>query len=69
MGGYNFPGHTEFLAELTGTKEFAMSFFAGKLRVVLLSTHVSLLDAIGLVKKEKLVELIHFYRSGHYQNF
>lgn len=60
MGGYDYPGHTEFLAALTGTKDFAMSFFAEKLRVVLLSTHVSLLEAIGLVKKEKLVELILF---------
>ncbi len=60
LGGYNFPGHTEFLAQLTDTKEFAMSFFAGNLRVVLLSTHVSLLDAIDLVKKENLVELIKF---------
>lgn len=60
LGGYDFPGHTEFLAELTDTKEFAMSFFAEDLRVVLLSTHVSLRDAIELVKKEKLVELIRF---------
>jgi 4-hydroxythreonine-4-phosphate dehydrogenase len=60
LGGYDYPGHTEFLAFLTGTREFAMSFFAEKLRVVLLSTHVSLRDAIGLVKKEKLVELIGF---------
>jgi 4-hydroxythreonine-4-phosphate dehydrogenase len=60
LGGYNFPGHTEFLADLTATKEFAMSFFADDLRVVLLSTHVSLRDAIELVKKEKLVELIRF---------
>ncbi len=60
LGGYPFPGHTEFLADLTGTKEFAMSFFADNLRVVLLSTHVSLRDAIELVKKEKLVELIKF---------
>ncbi len=60
LGGYDFPGHTEFLAFLTDTREFAMSFFAEHLRVVLLSTHVSLLDAIALVKKEKLVELIRF---------
>ncbi|MCD9188399.1 MAG: 4-hydroxythreonine-4-phosphate dehydrogenase PdxA [Pyrinomonadaceae bacterium] len=60
LGGYDFPGHTEFLAELTQTKEFAMSFFAEDLRVVLLSTHVSLRDAIELIKKEKLVELIRF---------
>lgn len=60
LGGYDYPGHTEFLAYLTGTKDFAMSFFAGKLRVVLLSTHVSLRDAIDLIKKEKLIELIKF---------
>ncbi|MDQ3179441.1 MAG: 4-hydroxythreonine-4-phosphate dehydrogenase PdxA [Acidobacteriota bacterium] len=60
LGGYDFPGHTEFLAFLSNTREFAMSFFAENLCVVLLSTHVSLLDAIDLVKKEKLVELIKF---------
>ena len=59
-GGYDFPGHTEFLAQLTGTDEFAMSFFAEQLRVVLLSTHLSLTDAIGRVKKSALVELISF---------
>ncbi|MBA2493730.1 MAG: 4-hydroxythreonine-4-phosphate dehydrogenase PdxA [Acidobacteria bacterium] len=60
LGGYGFPGHTEFLAYLTDTREFAMSFFAENLRVILLSTHISLREAIGLVKKEKLVELIKF---------
>lgn len=60
LGGYDFPGHTEMLAQLTGAKKFAMSFFAGKLRVVLLSTHFSLRDAIDLVKKDALIELIKF---------
>lgn len=60
LGGYNFPGHTEFLAFLTKTEEFAMSFFAENLRVVLLSTHVSLRDAIELITKENLVKLIRF---------
>lgn len=60
LGGYDFPGHTEFIAHLTDTKEFAMSFFAEKLRVVLLSTHLSLADAIGRVKTDSLVRLIDF---------
>ncbi|MDM7923860.1 MAG: 4-hydroxythreonine-4-phosphate dehydrogenase PdxA [Pyrinomonadaceae bacterium] len=60
LGGYDQPGHTEFLAELTGTQEFAMSFFGGNLRVVLVSTHVSLRRAIELVKTETLVRLIRF---------
>ncbi len=60
LGGYVYPGHTEFLAKLTGTDKFAMSFFAGKLRVVLLSTHLSLRNAIDLVKKDRLIDLISF---------
>src|SRR3712207_3677276 len=35
LGGYSFPGHTEFLAHLTGTEEYAMAFVAANLRVVL----------------------------------
>ncbi len=60
LGGYDFPGHTEFLAALTDTRDFRMSFFAEKLRVVLLSTHLSLTAAIGLVKRDSLIELIEF---------
>lgn len=63
LGGYNYPGHTEFLAELTNTKNFAMSFFAEKLRVVLLSTHVSLRNALDMVKTENLVEIVRFADS------
>lgn len=58
LAGIIFPGHTEMLAALSNTEEFAMSFFAGKLRVVLLSTHVSLRRAIELIKSDAIVELI-----------
>ena len=60
MAGYEFPGHTEFLAHLTNSKRVGMSFFGGDLRVVLLSTHLSLKNAIDKVKKAALVELIDF---------
>ena len=60
LGGYDYPGHTEFLAELTGSKKFAMSFFADELRVVLLSTHMSLFEALQKVKKWAIVDLIRF---------
>ncbi len=58
LAGYDFPGHTEFLAALSDTNKFAMSFFGGNLRMVLLSTHLSLRDALELVKRERLIELI-----------
>lgn len=60
LGGYDFQGHTEFLAHLTDTRRFAMSFFGGDLRVVLLSTHLPLTRAIEKVKKDILVDLIAF---------
>ncbi len=60
MAGFSYPGHTEFLAELTRTPQFAMSFFAEKLRVVLLSTHLSLRNAIDRVRTQPIIDLIRF---------
>jgi len=59
LGGYSFPGHTEFLAHLTSTEEYAMAFVAGNLRIVLLSTHVPLSQAIRLVEKDRLIRTIN----------
>jgi 4-hydroxythreonine-4-phosphate dehydrogenase len=58
LGGYSFPGHTEFLAHLTGAEEYAMAFVAANLRIVLLSTHVPLSEAIRLVERDRLVKVI-----------
>jgi len=60
LGGYSYPGHTEFIASLTNTNQFAMSFFAEKLRVVLLSTHLPLAKAIECVTTESMSNLIEF---------
>lgn len=59
LGGYSFPGHTEFLAHLTGSEEYAMAFVAANLRIVLISTHVPLAEAIRLVKKDLIVRTIN----------
>ena len=63
LGGYPFPGHTEMLAQLTGTKQFAMSFIAPNLRVALLTTHVPLSAVSESVKKEALETLIHLVQQ------
>ena len=44
--------HTEFLAHLTGIDDYAMGFVAANLRIVLISTHVPLSEAIRLVRRE-----------------
>lgn len=59
LGGYSFPGHTEFFAHLTGSEEYAMAFVAGNLRIVLLSTHVPLAEAIRLVERDRIVSRIN----------
>jgi 4-phospho-D-threonate 3-dehydrogenase / 4-phospho-D-erythronate 3-dehydrogenase len=57
LGGYSFPGHTEFLAHLTDSPESAMAFVASNLRIVLISTHVPLSEAIRLVEKDRITRV------------
>ncbi len=59
LGGYSFPGHTEFFAHLTGAEEYAMAFVAGNLRIVLISTHVPLAEAIRLVERDRVLKIIN----------
>ncbi len=58
MGGYKYAGHTELLADLTNTKDFAMLLVAGPLKVIHVSTHVSLAEAIRRVQKERVTTVI-----------
>ncbi len=58
MAEYNYPGHTEILADLTGSNEYAMMFVAGPLRVILATIHVSLRDACDLITKETVLTTI-----------
>ena len=58
LGGYSFPGHTEFLAHLTHAEECAMAFVAANLRIVLISTHVPLAEAIRLVERQRIERVV-----------
>lgn len=60
LAGHNWPGHTEILASLTDTKDYAMLLYDKKLCVIHVSTHVSLFEAITGLKRnriEKVIEL------------
>lgn len=60
--GYPWPGHTEMLAEASGTPDVAMMFVGGGLRVALLTIHRSLRsvpDAITRGEVERIVRLVH----------
>lgn len=68
-GGHPYPGHTEILADLTGTKDYAMMLSAPHLKVIHLTTHMGLIDAIESLTPErtyKVIRLAHevLMRSG-----
>ena len=48
--GHKFPGHTEMLAHLTGTPEVSMMLVSPKLRVIHVTTHIGLVDAIAKIE-------------------
>ncbi|MBU4310490.1 4-hydroxythreonine-4-phosphate dehydrogenase PdxA [bacterium] len=56
--GFEFPGHTELLAHLTKTKNYAMMLVGGPLRVVLVTTHLPLSKVSSSLSKEKIYQTI-----------
>jgi 4-hydroxythreonine-4-phosphate dehydrogenase len=58
LAGYHYSGHTEIYADLTQTKDYAMLLAHEDLRVIHVSTHVSLRQACDRVKKERVSAVI-----------
>ena len=56
--GFLYPGHTELLAERTGAERVSMLLVGPALRVVHVSTHVSLEEAIRRVTPARVLEVI-----------
>jgi 4-hydroxythreonine-4-phosphate dehydrogenase len=62
LAGHKYPGHTEILAELTGTKDYAMMLVTDELKVIHVSTHISLKEAIERARPERefaVIRLAH----------
>ena len=62
--GHHFAGHTEIYAHFTGIKKYAMLLVEDNLKVIHVSTHVSLRQACDLVKKERILEVIELLYNG-----
>ncbi|MBV1695582.1 MAG: 4-hydroxythreonine-4-phosphate dehydrogenase PdxA [Hyphomicrobiales bacterium] len=58
--GIAFPGHTELLAAEAGGVNVAMMLANDELRVLLVSIHVSLRDAVALVTEDNVLRAIGF---------
>lgn len=56
--GYDYPGHTEMLARLTGTKDVVMMLAGEKLRVVLVTIHCAMAQVPKLLSSDKILTTI-----------
>ena len=64
MAGHHYSGHTEIYADYTHTSKYTMMLAHEDLRVVHVSTHVSLREACDRVKKERVLECIRIANAG-----
>ena len=62
--GHHFSGHTEIYAHYTNTPKYAMLLADEKIRVIHVSTHVSLRQACDNVKKERVLEVIQLMNEA-----
>lgn len=56
--GYHYIGHTELVAELTGAHDYRMCLFTDTMRIVHITGHLSLRDALDYVRKDRIVDSI-----------
>jgi len=58
LSGVNYPGHTEMIAELTGTTRYGMMLMGKGLRVMLATRHLPLREVADALTKENILEAI-----------
>lgn len=66
LGGINFPGHTEMLAALSGTQDYAMMLIGGQIRVILVTIHTALRNVPDLITKVKVLGAIRHANTAAY---
>ena len=58
LGGWKYAGHTEMFADLTNTIDYAMMLVHNNLRVIHVTTHCSLRDALDLITEDRVYKTI-----------
>ena len=64
MSGLDFSGHTEFIAALCNTRDVRMLLASDRLRVIHVSTHVSLAEACRRVSCDRIFKTIELAALG-----
>jgi 4-hydroxythreonine-4-phosphate dehydrogenase len=69
MAGYQFPGHTEYLAHRTNTSEITMMLVSGSLRVGLLTTHIPLSKVVDHVTESNILRHVRTIHQSLIHDF
>lgn len=64
IAGYPWPGHTELLAELTATDQYAMMLCGGPLRVILVTIHTALKNVPGMITRKRVFDTIQLAKTA-----
>ncbi|MCL2068607.1 MAG: 4-hydroxythreonine-4-phosphate dehydrogenase PdxA [Oscillospiraceae bacterium] len=64
MAGFDYSGHTEIYADLTGVSDYAMLLASGILRVIHVSTHVSMREACDRVTAQRVHRVISLAKQA-----
>ena len=62
--GIPYPGHTEILADRSGTSDFAMMLANDELRVILVTIHVALRNVPDLITKARVLKTIELANAA-----
>jgi 4-hydroxythreonine-4-phosphate dehydrogenase len=65
LAGYDFAGHTEYLAHLTGAKDVSMMMASKRIKVILATTHIPLKDVSNAITHAKvLTAIVNAHKAG-----
>ena len=67
--GFKFPGHTEYLAELSGEQDALMVMVSGALRVALATTHIPLKEVSTKLSRERVLSKLKAFESSLKRDF
>lgn len=64
LAGHCYPGHTEMLGSLTGSKEVGMMILGGPLKILFATTHVAIRDLSHAITKDRVTRAIRLAHQG-----
>lgn len=58
LAGHHYPGHTELLAQLTNSKDYAMVLYTDQLKVIHVTTHIALRKFLDTLSEQRVKTVI-----------